>query len=174
MTITLNGSGSITGLTSGAGIAATALSGQVPDANAPSGSVIQVVTATYSTLVSSTTSSFADTGLTASITPISSSSKILVLINQRVFCQPGSSASASSGIKVFRDATQIYYINRYALNDTSTVGGGDYFTTMYLDSPSTTSSTTYKTQFNRQNGSAAVYVQLDSDTSTIVLMEIAA
>lgn len=42
MSITINGSGSISGLTAGAGVPASALSGQVPDANANSGGIIKV------------------------------------------------------------------------------------------------------------------------------------
>lgn len=138
--------------------------------NKTAGTVLQVVQAVYSTLVTTTSGSFSDTGLTASITPSSASNKILVLINQRIFVPPG---AGSSAIQVMRNGTQVYYINRYGLTDDGTNGDGSHFTTSYLDSPATTSSVTYKTQFNRNGGSSTVYAQLDSDASTIVLMEIA-
>jgi hypothetical protein len=48
----------------------------------PTGSVLQVVNATYATQVSNSTSTYADTGLTATITPKFATSKILVLVNQ--------------------------------------------------------------------------------------------
>jgi len=51
-------------------------------AQLPAGSVLQVVNATYATSTSNNTGTYADTGLTASITPTSASSKILVLANQ--------------------------------------------------------------------------------------------
>jgi hypothetical protein len=90
MAITVNGTGSISGLTSGAGIAATALSGQVPDANAPSGSVIQVVQSTkadsYSASVASGGESGDVTGLSCSITPSSTSNKVLVTFAVNVGC----------------------------------------------------------------------------------------
>ena len=72
MTIVLNGS---------VGIPASSLSGVIPDANAPSGSVIQVVSSNLTSTVSTSSSSFVTTGLSASITPLSSSSKILVIVN---------------------------------------------------------------------------------------------
>jgi hypothetical protein len=143
---------------------------QLADANMAPGSVIQVVQAIYSTTVTTTSGSFSDTGLTASITPRATSSKILVLINQRIFCPPGTTSSA---IQVMRNGTQIYYINRYGLTDDAASGDGSHFTAKYLDSPATTSAITYKTQFNRNGGASVVYAQLDSDASTIVLMEIA-
>jgi hypothetical protein len=46
--------------------------------------------------------------------------------------------------------------------------------TAYLDSPNTTSATTYKTQFKNDVAAAAVGVQTGSATSTITLMEIGA
>ena len=46
--------------------------------------------------------------------------------------------------------------------------------TTYLDSPATTSSVTYKTQFNNEGGSGTTSVQVNGATSTITLMEIAA
>jgi hypothetical protein len=75
MPITINGGGTITGLTSGAGIAAAALSGQVPDANAPSGSVIQVVSASNSTQITYTTDADA---VSASIT-VAANSRVAIM-----------------------------------------------------------------------------------------------
>jgi hypothetical protein len=63
-------------------VAASKLTGQVPDANAPSGSVLQVVQGNTSTEVNTSGTSYVDTGLSASITPSSASSKILVLVSQ--------------------------------------------------------------------------------------------
>ena len=51
---------------------ASAVTGTLPDANAPTGSVLQVVNANYGTTVVSSSATYADTGLTATITPTSS------------------------------------------------------------------------------------------------------
>ena len=100
MAITLNGTGSISGLTSGAGIAATALSGQVPDANAPSGSVIQVVTGSTSTRVQSNSTSYGNLGLSVSITPSNASNIILITVSFNTLTQ--TSNSWDEGVAMFR------------------------------------------------------------------------
>jgi hypothetical protein len=139
------------------------------------GNVLQVVNATYGTLTTSTTASFADTGLTATITPSNTSSKILVLVN---CC--GLSKSANNtymGLRLLRDSTTIFLFATQAGFTGGSVQsswGGDG--TNYLDSPATTSATTYKIQMN--NAAATGTVTINDGTSlngsTITLMEIAA
>jgi hypothetical protein len=142
----------------------------IPKATLPTGSVLQVVTATYSTTTTSSSGTQVDTGLTATITPTSATSKILVLTSCRIFAQPGTPAT----VILLRNSTNIQQRYRYGLTDTSGAGSGDQFSTAYLDSPATTSATTYKVTFARQSGSGTVYAQLDSDMSTMTLMEISA
>ena len=141
-----------------------------------SGKVLQVVSATISTVTSSTTSSYADTGLTASITPSSASNKILVLIQQNGCAKQ--SANTAVNIKILRGATEIGgtdagknigYTSSTAHNF---VGTG--LSCSVLDSPSSTSALTYKTQFHNSNAAGTVYVQVDNGTSYITLMEISA
>jgi hypothetical protein len=153
-----------------------AVTGTVLTTTSPkAGNVIQVVSATYSTETTNSTTTYADTGLSASITPTSSSSKILVLVTI-AGCQK-SSGSSSNGLdlKLLRGSTDLITFTRYggwtgtALN--LTFGNNS---TEYLDSPATTSSTTYKVQFRNETGSALVKVQDTSSTSTMVLLEIAA
>jgi hypothetical protein len=141
----------------------------------PAGSVIQVVSATHGTQVSSSTDTFVDTGLTASITPTSATSKILVIVNQ-AGCEKSSANSASSlDIRLLRNSTNILTFAG-ALAETNTairnvVSAG----ACLLDSPATTSSVTYKTDFRSRNNTASVSVQYANiSTSSIVLMEIAA
>lgn len=142
------------------------------------GKVLQVVNATVSTQASTTSTSFQDTGLTATITPTSSSSKVLVMLLQN-----GVAKTNDGGVrlKLFRDATDLgqfqasaAYTNSTAWSDVGSVGFN------YLDTPATTSATTYKTQFRSGSSSATAYVQLigantaDMAISSIVLMEIGA
>jgi hypothetical protein len=148
---------------------------KIGTAGLPAGSVLQVVSVTKSDVFTTTSGSYVDvTGLSASITPTSASSKILVVANL--------SYSASSGrdaaFQILRGATVI------PAGVTGSVLNGAYSFSMfsvaqsYLDSPATTSATTYKIQ---------VYISADTlyvnrralDTSftgqsTITLMEIAA
>lgn len=153
----------------------TASSGQsIPKAALPTGSVLQVVNATTSTQVSVASTTRTDTGLTATITPTSATSKILVVTSCRIYVSPSSSGDASSNVRLLRDATTLQTLARYGFSEVTNTGSGDQFVTSYLDSPATTSATTYKITFNRVSGNGTVYAQLDSDLSTITLMEIAA
>jgi hypothetical protein len=141
-----------------------------------SGKVLQVVNTTTSTAVANATSTYADTTLTATITPTSATSKILV-----AFYQNGNNANDSAGanrisLRLMRGATNILQVGNYFMYDSGT--GDTVGTTIaasYLDSPATTSATTYKTQFNSTDNAATVSVQLlSSHISTITLMEIGA
>jgi hypothetical protein len=142
---------------------------------APAG-VIQVVNATYSTETSSSSSTFADTGLTATITPKFSTSKILVLVDV-VSCGK-SSSSTSLSLRVVRNSTTIVLFDTNAGYTNSTAN--NYIgacSTNYLDSPATTSATTYKVQFASNANAGFVFISsasgVGNPSSTITLMEIA-
>jgi len=152
----------------------TGSSGQsIPKAALPTGSVLQVVNGSTSTEVSTTSTSDSDTGLTATITPLYSTSKILILISQKIFANNDAANNGGATIKLLRGATNLITAGRVALSDGT--GAMDiYFTTSYLDSPATTSATTYKTTYARYGGVGTVFAQLTSCPSGITLMEIAA
>jgi hypothetical protein len=137
--------------------------------NIPTGSVLQVVNVAYTTSVSTTSTSLVDTGLSASITPTSASNKILVIVNQTI--SPTTVGSNTyTQMALLRNSTNIY--GDYRAN-----GITQYVHTTpscsILDSPATTSSVTYKTQFAT---GAAIYTMEAQHaglrTSTITLMEI--
>jgi hypothetical protein len=162
------------------GTVLTSASQSIPKAALPTGSVLQVVNATYSTEVTTSSSTFSDTGLSASITPISSSSKILILAQINGIYRDESGATYLAA-RLLRDSTNILnfegiaaYISVTASGSTG-VGG---ISATYLDSPSTTSSTTYKVQFASGANAAKIHVQTPASglasASTITLMEIAA
>ena len=137
----------------------------------PSGSVLQVVNSSTTTEVSTTGTSFVDSGVTATITPSSTSSKILVLFTQHQYM---SSANGESRIKLLRGSTDLLTTG-YMLYSSHTyiMAQGTHH---YLDSPSTTSATTYKVQFNSVDGTT-VYCNYDDSagdaSSFMTLMEIA-
>jgi len=142
------------------------------------GNVLQVVNATTSTELSNILGTYLDTGLTATITPTASSSKVLVFINQCGIYK--SVTNTWLTLRLLRASTSILDIEGMGAytNDTTRNGIGS-ISTSYLDSPSTTSSVTYKTQFRSGDTSTAVSVQSLAgagfpSTSTITLMEIAA
>jgi len=142
---------------------------------ASGGKVIQVVSSTYSTQVQNNTSTYTDTGLTASITPLFSTSKILVLINQNGVVRLAGDNYAQVYLQLQRNGGSIFQI----LTAWSYNGGSGFYPTAsasacYLDSPTTTSSTTYKTQFLQGSNSNGAQVQSGGCASSITLLEIAA
>jgi hypothetical protein len=155
----------------------------LPKAALPTGSVLQVVSTTYSTAVLNTTSTLADTNLTATITPSSATSKILVLISQYIYIVSGiNSANANTGlVDTQRNGTSIFQTDN-TLGIKAQAPSGDvnqifwYLPIFYLDSPATTSATTYKTQMalSTTGGTNKITAQYNNKPSTITLMEIAA
>jgi len=151
-------------------------------APAGGGKVLQVVSTAYSTTTTTASTTFADSGLTASITPTSATSKILVLVCQQIYAKNTSSGSSVGGVvKLVRGATSIFndgqtYATTYFDNPTATLSLASYTNIMYLDSPATTSSTTYKTQQRAYSTSfgGSIISQAASSTSTITLLEIGA
>ena len=132
--------------------------------------ILQVVDAATSSVTSSTSATYADSGLTATITPQSATSKILILVAQSGF---NGFAGQGLGVRVMRGGTVLQTQIDGVYGSTSTVLGT--ITIFGLDSPATTSATTYKTQFARTAGAAGpVYVQPNSNQSTIILCEVSA
>jgi hypothetical protein len=140
------------------------------------GKVLQVVQATYTTEVSNSTSTYTDTGLTATITPSSATSKVLVMVSQNGCSKSQGNSLNAIQLRLNRGATTINDFARFGLlTDTTLRQTAVSYSVNYLDAPATTSATTYKTQFNCQNNTAAVYVQqFGTNTSTITLLEIGA
>jgi hypothetical protein len=129
-----------------------------------------VVQATYSTATSTTSATFTDSGLSASITPSSSSNTILIIVNQHI--RVNKATDCGYGFRLVRGSTAIFTRDDGSTAAYLTASDLRFPNTMvYLDSPSSTSSTTYKTQINSYN-SSTVNAQHSSIPSTITLMEI--
>jgi len=149
-------------------------SGTLGKARLPTGSVLQVVNATTTTSTSTSSSSFVDTTLTATITPNFSTSKILILINHTEVYRSAGNSNNSGIFNLCKNGSQIIQFTS-AINYTGTTL--DLVTSLsysYLDSPATTSATTYKTQFKNSLAASQILVQNNSTPSIITLMEIAA
>jgi hypothetical protein len=157
------------------------VAGGVPSWAAPAGGgkVLQVVMGTSTTSTSITSTSYADSGLSATITPSSASNKVLALIAQYAYISDNTD-SAGVGYRLVRDSTAVYTVDRgsnkgaaiYAASASSVqlyiVVNGNY-----LDTPATTSATTYKMQGVVASGDN-VYFQHDGQISTLILLEIGA
>jgi len=153
----------------------TAATGVSWATNSSVGKVLQVVFNSYSTAAVSSSSTFADTGLTATITPSSISSKILVIFSTNGVSKSAAASNLALSIRLVRGATTLqtpigsglYTNSALELRGTSVSG-------THLDSPATTSATTYKTTFASGNNNSQVRVQEDNCTSSITLIEIGA
>jgi hypothetical protein len=147
------------------------------------GKVLQVVSTTYSTLVTVASTTYTDTGLSLSITPTSATSKILVFINQATEVER-STIAAGSAIKILRGATTVFEQSGSGSQSSGAEIGGASSIVLdsvvaftYLDSPATTSATTYKTQgkaFSTANSGVVRFQASSNAISTITLMEIGA
>lgn len=171
--------------------------GQFTRANMPTGTVLQVVNTFKSDTTSATSAATLDTwvditGMSVTITPSSSSSKILILYTLNINAATGESVA----VQFLRGSTAVgngdASSNRLVCFADTRMGmtPGQFemaiYSGTYLDSPATTSSTTYKIQWRKpyDNGSTPIYLNRsydDSDnndrprgSSSITVMEIAA
>lgn len=130
----------------------------------------QIVSATYATATSNSTSTAADTGLTATITPSKSTNQVLA-----VWVQNGCGKQTNNvnlEIRLLRGATQLVSLQPIGGNSAATTNYVGAVTGFYLDSPATTAATTYKTTFLSQGNLASVTVQSGAVTSYLYLLEI--
>jgi hypothetical protein len=157
-------------LGSGTASSSTFLRGDSSWAAAGGGKVLQVVSATHGTQVTSTSSTLADTGLTVAITPASTDNKVLVVGSINGCRKDG---STGLGLALLRDTTNISNFEGLGGYDagsgTNMVGGVGF---AYLDSPSSTSEIDYKVQQKNTLASGTTYVQGSNAISQIVVLEI--
>jgi hypothetical protein len=138
----------------------------------PAGSVLQVVNATYSTAASTTSTSFVTTGFSVSITPKFVTSKVLVIVNG------GGGLAASSNVSmyctIYRASTNLgdatYGLSRLYAGSSSVMSPHSM---SVLDSPATTSSTTY-TCYYKAVGGTVDFMAADRGVISFIAMEIAA
>ncbi len=143
----------------------------------PAGAVLQVVNATFSGQTSSSTNVFADTGLTISITPTSATSKVLVIVDISGCYKTTNNTMLQ--LRLLRNSTTILTMEGgIGYTGTTTTNAVGSSSANYLDSPATTSATTYKVQQasgNNNVGAGINFFNLSAaeTNSTITLMEIA-
>jgi len=181
MPVTINGNGTVTGLTA------------LPDSAMSSGSIIQVVQTFKTDAFSASSSSYVDiTGMSVDITPSSNSNKILL----EVLLNVGGANNMYGGVKLMRGSTAVGISTAVSLSNQVNASFGVYtengsntdlktgtFGFKFLDSPTTTSATTYKLQVYTRNGVEFNLNKANNNgnepfivgsTSSITVMEIAA
>jgi hypothetical protein len=143
------------------------------------GKVLQVVSAKYSTEVgTSSVNTFVDSGLEATITPSSSSSRIIILTVCKYINTNSADQNGIVAFRIVRGSTEIFK----PFQPTNLEGVGpqarEVSTLSYIDSPSTTSATTYKLQGLQKDyissGGRGLYFQQGGADSSMILMEIGA
>ena len=180
MPIAINGSGTVTGLSVGG----------LPDgivdrdtlATLAKGSILQVVQNSFSTQTSLNSTSYIDTGLTATITPSATSSKVLVLgwmqVSSSLFASPyyvyGYGFNIVRGSTEIKSGSGLQYYQAIADSDISYSVFNRPHNFSFLDSPNTTSATTYKIQAKEEDINASLQINQSSQTSEMILIEVAA
>jgi hypothetical protein len=129
-----------------------------------------------STQVTNSTTTYADTGLEATITPQSATSKILVIVAQSACYKSAGNTENALNLRLLRGATTIQtFANLAGYTGTALQNRFGTCSTIYLDSPASTSALVYKTQLANNNATAEVGVQVGNTAqSTMILMEISA
>jgi hypothetical protein len=138
------------------------------DAGMPAGSVLQVVSTVITNDVNTSTTSFVSTGLSASITPSSTSNKVFVIASSPSWYVSTNNAYAT----VFRGSTNIGN-GSYGLMMLYADANYAPSTMQVLDAPSSTSSLTYTVYFRSVTGSTTYIAYPTYGHFTITLMEIA-
>ena len=136
----------------------------------PTGSVLQVVSALYTTQTATSGGTYIDSGITLPITPSSTSSKIFVMVTFGGFEM--SSGRAAMYTNLVRGSTQVYQPNGYVGTPSGSLRTLPATSYNFLDSPATTSETTYKVQFKGAGSAGSVTLNVNASESTITLMEI--
>ena len=136
-----------------------------------SGGIIQIVQTIKTDNFATTSTSFVDvTGLSASITPTSSSNKVLVRV---VVCAGNGLSGSDNKIRVLRGSTTITTNDTFVRN--ASISETETYVIEILDSPSTTSATTYKVQGAVETNEIFINRRNNLDTmgeSSVTLMEV--
>lgn len=140
--------------------------GTLPKARLPAGSVLQVVQGTFSTQTSLTGTTITATGLTATITPTSATSKIFITVYIPAF---NSSNAANAQFLLYKNGS---FINSLSYYQGSASQIGLPYTAVILDSPATTSATTYAIYAQTAAGATMIWA-FGNLQCNITLMEIA-
>jgi len=142
------------------------------------GKVLQVVQGTLTSAASTSSGSYVDTGLTVSITPSLNTSKIYVtaLLPECDIINTASATGAAGGFALLRGSTILQQGIFGSFGNTASSNRNIYqsFQFIHLDSPATTSSTTYKVQFVVNTGTTLTTTNSATQIGSIVVMEIGA
>lgn len=123
--------------------------------------ILQIVTGSTTTSTASTSTTWVDTTLSATITPQATSSKILVVYSQAVY---SNGTGTGAGIRLARNLPVANTVLRSEVDISYGTASGllAQHCWIYLDSPNTTSAITYKTQQNRSIGANTIFTNVNT------------
>ena len=147
----------------------------IDNIRAATGAVLQVVSYSVAANQASTSSTFADTAITLSITPSSTSSKVLAVVNVNgCYAALGAGSGAYLALQLMRNGvSKQVFAGLGGYTASAAYNGFGSCTSTLLESPSTTSAITYKVQMRNVAAVGTVSIGVGSSVSTITLMEIA-
>ena len=140
------------------------------------GHIIQTVYDDFSTTVSTTSTSFVDTGVQATITPKFSNSKILIHVSQALSMVGPDDNQYQANLVIADGSNNVLFgatsWDQFRIKDQ--IAFSWQTSLQYRHSPNTTNAFTYKTRMKSQYGTGNnVYAQYTNSNSSITLMEIA-
>ena len=139
---------------------------QIPTA-ATAGTVLQTIYGSSTTQVPNAGTAYVDAGISATITPQATTNKILVIATTPIYM---ADSDCNVFVRVLRSATEI---SLSIQNDSTSANAHQSSSMVVLDSPSTTSATTYKIQWKNNNAAKTSYVMNNGQFGSIILQEIA-
>lgn len=135
------------------------------------GNVLQVVNVSYSDQLQTTASAYISSGLTATITPKSTNSKILILSSFEA--QITGSSNLTGYFTVFRGSSNLAASGQFIRLEGNLTNWFGSQSINHLDSPNTTSATTYEVRFRSQTTNLTTRMHLTSSPGSLTLIEIA-
>jgi len=146
----------------------------LPKAALPTGSVLQVVNSVFNSTFTTSSTSYVDTGFTATITPTSATSRILILFNSGGLSRPAV-ANECLRLQIVRGSSTYVYGGGNIYFTTSNFDYSDWYLFLnWVDSPATSSSITYKIQMQTRLGnSCSMNNSSGGQQASIQLLEIA-
>lgn len=142
------------------------------------GGIVQVVAGTSGAQATSQSTTFSSASLEATITPKFSTSKVLIQVNGPMTGFAGGSGSQQGGLKVYRGGSGGTSVESSTNGLSLQYGPADTYSDvhiLYLDSPATTSATTYTVMMSRRSGDTTYSFNRNSQqTASIILMEVSA
>ena len=178
MPITINGSGTVTGIAVG-GLPDGIVDADMLASSVSTGKILQVQEGTTTTWANTTNTSYTDSGLSVAITPSATGSKILIAYTGSSYSHKDSGSETKSHFKMTRtisstetDIREFNHGSRHG--DAGHSENWTSQTVMHLDSPSTTSACTYKLYYKRGNNAQGIGIAWNDHRSSLIALEIAA